>query len=190
MSYTTPEAWGPRKAAGGAGEFGGLPIVKIGEAEGVQQTNAILRSLGIKYGYYNPTNWQQSGRIDQLVETWGEVFNAFGAILIDATLSNEERQTKVEGVRDGILKKFLTMSEKELERNAEGENFVVGAEITIADFCLAALIFNILKNQKGGSPFSAVLEPVLAEYPKFTAYATNLETVLKPHLSTRQDMPF
>ena len=84
----------------------------------------------------------------------------------------------------------MTMCEKELEKNEEGEKFVIGAELTIADFCLAALVFNILKNQKGGSPFSTLLEPVLAEYPKFTAYATNLGNVLKPHLSTRQDMPF
>ena len=67
------------------------------------------------------------------------------------------------------------MCENELKKNEEGEKFVVGAELTIADFCLAALIFNILKNQKGGSPFSALLEPVLADYPKFNAYAINLE---------------
>ena len=42
---------------GQAGEFGGLPIVSVNGEAAVQYANAVLRMLGIKYGYYNTSNF-------------------------------------------------------------------------------------------------------------------------------------
>ena len=81
-----------------------------------------------------------------------------------------------------MLKKYLVMIEKQLETQAT-EKFIVGSSMTIADFAIAALVFNILKNNAG--PFGAACSPMLLEYPHFGAYSKRLESELKNHLSTR-----
>ena len=79
INTTLPE-WGARKAAGNGGEFGGLPVThQGGKTRG--QSIALLRQLGIQHGYYNPTDWKSAGKIDMLVETYADVFNAFAKIL-------------------------------------------------------------------------------------------------------------
>ena len=85
---TTQEAWGGRKADNNVGEFGGLPIVNMNGKE-FQQTNACMRSLGITHGYYNPTDWVSCGKIDMIVDTYADVFNAVGKILVFT--SDEEK---------------------------------------------------------------------------------------------------
>ena len=47
--------------------------------------------------------------------------------------------------KDGILRKLIVVCETQLERNVYSK-YIVGSSITIADFALASLTFNILKN--------------------------------------------
>ena len=73
----TMDEWGPRKAAGNTGEMGGLPIVhQKGKAKSKQQTNAILRSLGVQHCYYNQEDWKNCGIIDMIVDTQTDAFLA------------------------------------------------------------------------------------------------------------------
>ena len=51
-------------------------------------------------------------------------------------------------------------------RNAK---FIVGEELTIADFVLASVIFNIIDNLN--SEFSDFLATKLDDFPRFNAYA-------------------
>ena len=49
------------------------------------QTNAVLRSLGMRTGLY-PTaqsEWKKAGLIDCIVESYSDVFNAIGKIALD-----------------------------------------------------------------------------------------------------------
>ena len=53
------DEWNERKARGDGGEFGGgLPQVffrdEAGKEQRLSQTGAILRSFGIRFGYYDP----------------------------------------------------------------------------------------------------------------------------------------
>ena len=77
------EAWGARKAAGNVGEFGGMPIVHQG-GKTRQQTNAVLRQLGIQFGYYypNPKDWKIAGVIDMIVETYTDAFNSIAKTIV------------------------------------------------------------------------------------------------------------
>ena len=84
----TFEDWGARKQSNDTGEFGGLPIVQdVGSpAQGMQQTSAVLRSYGMKFGYYpenNQENWNLCGKIDEIVYTWADVLGSIAPIMLD-----------------------------------------------------------------------------------------------------------
>ena len=50
----------------------------------MQQLSALLRSYGLKLGYYpenNQDNWMLCGKIDEIVYTWADVLNSFAPLL-------------------------------------------------------------------------------------------------------------
>ena len=189
----TFEEWGPRKAKGDTGEMGALPIY-YEDGKAMQQFGAILRSQGIKYGYYHPNDWKTCGEIDQITDTWADVLNSFAPILLElGTLSPEEVKTKTEAIKDGILRKFLVICEQTLERHQAKNTtckYIVANTMTTADFAIAALVFNILKNVNG--PFAAHCGDILddAAFMRFNAYTLNLNQALLNHLASRDPMPF
>ena len=98
-----------------------------------------------------------------IVYTWGDVFDTLGKILIFT--EDSEKPAAIEAFKTGLLPKFLAIAEKQLGK-VTGSKFIVGDDLTIADFVLACLTFNVLKNDQ--CPLSAPLSPVLADYPKFS----------------------
>ena len=90
----------------------------------------------------------------------------------------------MEAWKEGILRKFLTIVEGQLERNIMVSKFLVGESMTIADFAVACLVFNILKNDQG--PVSATASSILLEFPNFGAYTKRLEKELAKHLESRE----
>ena len=178
------EEWGQRKAAGNTGEFGGMPILTQ-NGKSRQQTNALLRQLGIQYGYYNPTDWKTAGMVDMLVDTWSDVFNSISKTLVFSP--DEKKGEEMEAWKTGILTKYLTIIENQLASNAANK-FITGNSLTIADFVLACLLFNIMKNEQ--SPVFQLCKPVLLEYPNFGAYSKRLESELSNYLNNREKYPF
>ena len=178
----TQESWGEMKENGGTAhlEMGGLPIAHYGGHQGRQQTMAVLRSLGCAHGFYDPNDWQNAGFIDMVVESYGDTFNAAAKAALFSP--EEEKQKNIEAVRDGIAKKLINMVEKRFERN-NGQKFAAGDNLTIADFCMASFIFNMLKNEM--SPLSTILGPLLDEFPRFAAYAQRLGAELSSHIDSR-----
>ena len=85
--------------------------------------------------------------------------------------------------KDGILRKLIVVCETHLERNVYSK-YIVGSSITIADFALASLTFNILKNEQ--SPFYTVVKDIFMEFPFFGAYTKRLQSELRRHLSSRE----
>ena len=78
------QEWGAKKNAGDCGEFGGLPQVDImvgGKKVNMGQMGAILRSFGIRFGYYNPRDWKQASLIDPIVDTFADVLAGMGGVL-------------------------------------------------------------------------------------------------------------
>ena len=79
------------KGTKAAGEFNCLPIVKFftdGDDKTLGQTAAILRYFGIRFGYYNPTDWRQTALIDPIVETWADILSAQAKIIYALELSD------------------------------------------------------------------------------------------------------
>ena len=85
-----------RKGTGNTGEFGAMPIVYY-QGKVMQQTGAILRSLGVQHGYYNPRDYQLAGKIDWIVDTWGELLTANANIVLSmaGTAKKNEQFTEL-----------------------------------------------------------------------------------------------
>ena len=173
--------WAVRKAAG---QTGGLPIVTV-DGQKYQETKAILRMLGIKYGYYNPTDWKAAGVIDMIVDTQSEVFDAAAKIVLFTP--DEQKEAEIDKLCEGLLPKFLGILENQLSRN-NGSQFLIGDEITIADFVVASFAFNMLKND------SCILSPKFVRcamsFPVFGAYTIRLRSELSSHLNSRPSSDF
>ena len=58
------------------------------------QSMAILRSLGIKYGYYTPGDWKTAYHTDLIVDCWVDAFESISKILFAMPNATEEEKTK------------------------------------------------------------------------------------------------
>ena len=80
----TMEGWAQKKADGQGGEFGcGLPqavFTEGGKERRLAQTGAIMRSFGIRFGYYNTSDAESVKFIDPVIDTWSDIMDAIGAI--------------------------------------------------------------------------------------------------------------
>ena len=76
----TQEQWGSMKNTQAAGEFNCLPIVTVDDRR-LGQTNAVLRSLGTKYGCYDPSDHKRAYYIDVVVDLYTDLFNACAPIV-------------------------------------------------------------------------------------------------------------
>ena len=75
------DAWATRKRSGNFScEFGDLPILTW-KGRQMGQSMAILRSLGIKHGYYFPSDWKSAYYSDVIVDCWSDVFESMGKVL-------------------------------------------------------------------------------------------------------------
>jgi len=180
--------WEARKQRGDGGEFGGgLPqayVTEGGKTTRMAQFGAILRSFGIRFGYYNPKDWRQARYIDPLIDSWSDLQGKLGAV---AFAPDEEAKGKAFEAFLAFVKKFNGLVEANL--NHHGGKFVAGNEITVGDFVVAAYVGNYcLKNPMfaGSQPFTAALD----DTPKTKAYANMIIEAL-PHLKNRtQQYPF
>ena len=167
-------------------EFGGgLPQI-IGKVGGKDvhygQFAAMMRTFGIRYGYYDPKNWKLARYTDPIVDTWGDLIGAFGAVAF-----NQDESKKQELVEKwiAVATRFMAFVEKNMAHH--GGKFAAGNQVTIADFVLCSFFGNFVKNPK--NPTSPMLLPLLDPNPKLKAYAMSIETNF-PHLKNRGEQQY
>lgn len=113
-------------------EFGkALPQVTINGKVMMGQTGAVLRSMGTTFGYYDPTDWKTAAYCDPIVETWGDVIGALGAVAF--AKDDESKKAAKEKLLE-ICCKFSSMIEKGMALH--NGKFAAGEKMTIADFVL------------------------------------------------------
>jgi len=159
-------AWTTRKENGDGGEFGGgLPQVfvkKGGKTMRMAQFSAIMRSFGIRYGFYDPKDWKAARYTDPIVDCWGD---EMGLLTAWAFGTPETQPAAMEAWR-AQCDKFHGLVEKTLAHH--GKKFIAGDKVTIGDFVLCAHLANYCMNP--ASPFtpegqaSAEGKPCLQKY--------------------------
>jgi len=127
------------------------------------QTNAILRSFGIRYGYYDPKSWKQAIIIDSVLESYGDVLTGMSSIIFSP---EDGKEAAGLAFQSGALTKYHNFLEKILTQS-KGK-FVAGKKVTIADFILASHIHNMVMNDL--SPVKHLMETTLVNCPKLQAY--------------------
>jgi len=166
----TPETWGPLKASGKGGEFGGLPRVCINGQE-FGQSMASLRMLGSMYGLYDPKDWKCCSYVDTILDCWVDMHDkTYEVMIFMPNATEEEKSTKLQEYIEKFHEPCLTIMETWLGRHSGP--YIAGAKMTIADIALVAMLLSIWECE--GGPFTATFKPVLAKYPKVQAYNLKL----------------
>ena len=133
------------KRGEGAGELNSLPLVTYWDRE-MQETTAVLRALGADVGLYDPRDWKKAAKIDMILATYTECMDLCCKIYFKTR--PEKQHAEIEALTSGFLLKFLNMCEIELSKNL-GSFFLVGDQLSIADFAISAFFQNVIHNRKG-----------------------------------------
>ena len=121
-------------------------------------------------------------------ETWADVFNKWGAALIDDSLDGAAKaKVLTDSLQEGaVCYKLFKVIEGILETN--GTKFLCGDSLSMGDFCMASLIFDYFRNDS--SPFKPAVGPLLSNFSGMSTYADNLQVELNSVLSQREAKPF
>lgn len=177
----TFEEWGKIKPEGRF-EFGQLPAVEV-DGEVFTQSASVLRALGQMHGYYSTepvTMW----KIDSTIDALNDVFVSLARAVFN---QNQEEQAKqFEEAFTNTLPKFFGILEKRLKDNSSQKR-IVGDNLTIADFALAAFFYSSSFND--ANPRQKEYLAVLEKFPTLKEYVEGLREDLKEHLEKRPSAP-
>ena len=182
VNYGFGEDLAKAKASGNL-EFGQLPVLQVGE-KFLAQSHAILRFVGLKYGYYPAQDPEACWRIDSTLDSLNDVSAAF----YKAAFADEASKPELfKAFFGNTLPAWLNVLDKRLHSNSS-KKYIVGNKITIADFSLAAWAYSTYLNEK--SEAKDQIAPLVAAHPDLDAYFRGLGDELKGHLETRRPSPW
>lgn len=161
-------------------EFGQLPMLEV-DGKNLVQSWSILRFLGRQHGYY-PQDLETAFTIDSTIDAVEDYLAAYFKFNFE---SNEEKKAIF---KENWLKMFPVWLAA-IEKRLEGKRFITGDKLTIADFALAAVGFNLLLNE--ANPHYAETMVLIKDHEVLKKYAANLKEELGEYLAARpQPRPF
>ena len=167
----------------GKSEFGQFPIAEI-NGKFYAQTDAILRLLGRKHGYY-PEDPEKAFLVDSAIDGYKDVISKLYQLHFE-----QDMEKKKQGGADflgKVLPGYFTVIEKRLTANGNNGYFI-GEKFTIADFYVGSFLTNFPYNEKfeQNEHFREVVE----KFPAVKKFADNYLAQLKEHLDKRPKLPF
>ena len=147
------------------------------------QSWSILRFLGRKYGYY-PEDPETAWKIDSTVDAVEDYLNAYFKFNFE---KDEANKAILKEAWLKMLPVWVNAIEKRITSN--GGKYVAGEKITIADFALAAIGFNLLQNE--ANPHYADSYAIVKDHEILRTYSHLLKEDLAERLEKRpQPRPF
>ena len=151
------------------------------DGKNLVQSWAILRFLGRQHGYY-PQDLETAFTIDSTIDAVEDYLGAYFKFNFE---SNEEKKAIF---KENWLKMFPVWLAA-IEKRLEGKRFITGDKLTIADFALGAVGFNLLLNE--ANPHYAETMELIKDHEVLKKYAANLKEELGEYLAARpQPRPF
>ncbi|XP_042532154.1 glutathione S-transferase P-like isoform X1 [Dipodomys spectabilis] len=135
--------------------FGQLPKFQDGDLT-LYQSNAILRHLARTFGLYGKDQ-REAALLDMVNDGMEDITNRFVQLLHH---NPEEGKAQYLKELPGYLKPFETL----LAQNQGGQAFIVGDQISFADYRLLSLLLN----------FQVLAPGCLDDFPLLSAYAVRL----------------
>ena len=174
QTVTFPE-WATLKHSGKF-EFGQLPGFEWDDGTEMSQSSAILRALGMKYGYY-PTGdstamWLCDSTIDAINDTLPKAADIF------FKPTDGEKADALKSFCDSVLPAFLSIMNTRLN----GRVYVTG-KLSIADFNFGAFLSSTCYNTN--SPHQKTFENVSKNYPNVVAFWQNFSKENADYLAKR-----
>ena len=174
--------------ASGANPYNGWPVWS---EQGVisPQSNAILRFLGIRLGYYH-TDAMKCYQIDSVCEFMDDLFPVFGAYAYPAVMHNAPVGDEDEWL-ENFWQKKITLIQGRLADH--GKAFIAGSERpTIADF-KAFVYVSIVFDRKPDNFYSPALREKVTDKisasPNYARWVNVMYQELASYLATRQCRP-
>ena len=170
------------KASGNL-EFGQLPVLEV-DGKFLAQSVAVLRYIGLRYGYYPAENPELAWRVDSTIDSLGDILNAF----YKAAFADEASKPELFKTFFGTTAPaWLAIINKRLQSNSS-KQFIVGDKITIADFALAAWVYTIYYNDLSQS--KDAIGPIIEQFPDLVAYFKGLGEIFADYLASRPKCPW
>ena len=134
------EDWPAKKQSGKTGEFGAMPII-YQDGGAYDCSIPTLRKLAAAHGYYPSGEWAKAAVVDMISETYNDILNLWSGAALNQELSNEAKAKVFTDSLEptGAATKLFKIVEAQLEKN--GGRFIMGNMVTMADFCMCALMF-------------------------------------------------
>nr|XP_044991591.1 glutathione S-transferase P 2-like isoform X2 [Jaculus jaculus] len=169
----TLEVWGqgPVKASC---LFGQLPKFQDGDLT-LYQSNAILRHLGRSLGLYGK-NHHEAALVDMVNDGLEDLIRHFGQQLLR---NYEEGKAQYFQELPGHLKPFETL----LAQNQGGQAFIVGDQISFADYRLLDLLLNhqvLMPSCLDAFPLLSAYVARLSARPKIKAFLASPDHMNRP----------
>ena len=145
------------------------------------QSCAILRALGMKYGYYSEDPiemWQIDSTIDAVYDFFPR------AAMVHFSPTEEARAECLKNLTSEHMPKFFEI----IERRLEGKTYVAGQKLSIADFALGALLSQTVHNK--ANPHSKAYTKIANKFPRLTAYYKQFAADNAKHLKARTEAFF
>ena len=151
------EGWGAVKNNYPNGQ---VPALETPEGKVLSQSQAIVRYLGRKYGYY-PQDQVQAYECDNLTELYADVISKLYMPVF--TQGDEAKAAAIETAFK-TLEPFLEHVEGVLKESG----YLVGENLNTCDFWIGGCYTNFFKNPLRYTPER--WDALLAKYPKYAAY--------------------
>ena len=144
------------------------------------ESYAIGRYIGSLHGYY-PTDPRLALEVDYLLEGYESLLSVIYKPFFAKPEDQSELLTKI---FDQALPKFLGVVEPLCAKG----NWVVGSDLTVADFWIGGLYTNFINNPN--ISFAKDKWPtVLNDFPEFKAYGERFTEEMKGRLTSRSQYP-
>ena len=176
--------WPTLKVEGGF-EFAQMPVLFVtdpatGAKKQYNQTAAILRYLGKKYGFY-PDDIEDAWAVDSAVDATNDVIAAM--VKIHWEKDEERKKQFTTDFATGVLPVFLKAISARLEHNASRGRFLVGSGLTIADFLFGGLLVNVIFNDVNTAAVG--LRPLFEGHEAVIKYRNAFQEELAEYLAAR-----
>ena len=161
---------------------GQVPLWETADGRIYNQSNSILRALGIQYGYYPLNDFRQGWACDFVCDTFDDLgmTGCLMPYIKNETLTTDQEQYIVDQV-NRVNKIF----EKHLTDNAEWR-YIAGNELTIGDFkCLARYHSLVLNKTKKHPLVHQQWQKDFKGYPRLNSYLENASLPFEQYLKER-----
>ncbi|XP_069141201.1 S-crystallin SL11-like isoform X2 [Argopecten irradians] len=122
-----------------------LPILEF-DGQVLCQSMTIVRYLAREYDLYGENNLQ-SATVDTVLDTVVDIYSDFVQMYYEQDAARKEEAAK--RLNDTSMPRYLSILGKILRQNNDGNGWIVGSKITVADLAYCMLFDDLIGGQYG-----------------------------------------